>query len=242
MFAIVKRTVYSPVRNRILPYMALASFFSFALPSFASNVSWELYFTTDKPLKERIEDNKNDISSNKKKINESRIDIKNHADQLKQHQANIHNNERRTIDNETKINQNRSEIQTSAQDILKNREDISSANGLIFDNTQRINELNQQYHQFEKKTTSKFDAIDKRIGENHHKAMAGISSAMAMSAIPFIEGQQFSIGMGAGSYGGQGATALGTKFRINQQINTSAFASLDSTGNLGVAAGISYGW
>ena len=84
--------------------------------------------------------------------------------------------------------------------------------------------------------------MDNKIDKNHHKAMAGISSAMAMTSIPRVEGKVVSIGLGGGSYGGQSAMAFGSNFKIGDRASARTSLSYDTRNTMGVAAGISIGW
>ena len=189
-----------------------------------------------------IRKNQKTINDNSKKLNENRSKINLNEDKINENRQLIDNNERNTIINEKNIKRHGAKINDNSEKINKNRNDIAFAGSLINEHSLKIDEITDRQQQFEKKTASHFSTIDKRIGENHHKAMAGISSAMAMTAIPFVEGKRFSFGLGAGSYGGQGASALGSKMKLTSNINASAFASYDTTHNIGAAAGISIGW
>ena len=71
------------------------------------------------------------------------------------------------------------------------------------------------------------------------KANAGISSAMAMAALPQPTGKGISLGASVGMYMGQTSYALGvsgTEGNVRYNINT----SLTSKANVGFSAGIGY--
>ncbi len=71
------------------------------------------------------------------------------------------------------------------------------------------------------------------------KANAGISSAMAMAALPQTTGKGISLGASVGMYMGQTSYALGvsgTEGNVRYNINT----SLTSKANIGFSAGIGY--
>jgi len=93
-----------------------------------------------------------------------------------------------------------------------------------------------------RKLGSRFNLFENIITKNDKKAMAGISSAMSMSAIPRVEGKAVSMGLGGGSYGGQSAVAFGSHFELGTSARANTFMSYDTSRNMGVAAGISIGW
>ncbi|MRT26946.1 hypothetical protein GJV14_23560 [Enterobacteriaceae bacterium RIT697] len=190
----------------------------------------------------KINFNKQQIDEYKEKIKKNTNAIDTNKENIEKHQQLIDNNERNTIINEMKTKENKKRILVNTADIIKNNRNISDVKSLISENTTKINQLDFNQQRFETKTEHKFAAMDKRIGYYHHKAMAGVSSAMSMSAIPFVEGKRFSFGFGAGSYGGQGAVSFGSQFRLSEQIRSSAYMSYDSNKSIGVAAGISFGW
>lgn len=190
----------------------------------------------------KINFNKQQIDEYKEKIKKNTNTIDTNKENIEKHQQLIDNNERNTIINEMKTKENQKRILVNTADIIKNNRKISGVKSLISENTTKINQLDFNQQRLETKTEHKFSAMDKRIGNYHHKAMAGISSAMSMSAIPFVEGKRFSFGFGAGSYGGQGAVSFGSQFRLSEQIRSSAYMSYDSNKSIGVAAGISFGW
>lgn len=190
----------------------------------------------------KINYNKQQIDEHKQGIDKNKSDINTNKEKIEEQQKIINNNELHTIINDIKIKYDEKKILLNTEKITKNNKRISDAYGLISENTTKINQLDLNQQRFEMKTEHKFAAMDKRIGNYHHKAMAGVSSAMSMSAIPFVEGKRFSFGFGAGSYGGQGAVSFGSQFRLSEQIRSSAYMSYDSNKSIGVAAGISFGW
>lgn len=171
---------------------------------------------------------KNDIEKNKKDIENIGSDIQNIEDDSIKKIASINDNKRDVLINKKGISKNKIRIQ-----------DIDST---VKNNSISISHLSEDMKQFETKTNNRFQKLDQTVSKNHKKAMAGISAAMAMNAIPFIEGKTVSIGLGGGSYGGQGSMAFGSQFRISENIKSSTFLSYDSNKNVGVATGISFGW
>jgi hypothetical protein len=75
------------------------------------------------------------------------------------------------------------------------------------------------------------------------KAYSGIAQVGAMAAIPEPKsGQCYSVGMGVGTYGGQGAVALGGKAYINDNVSVGAGFGISSGSPSAVAAGASFSW
>ena len=172
-------------------------------------------------LKARTDDNENEISTNKER------GLKN--------QENI-------TKNNTLIKINQKGVELNKKGVERNSLMIYETNKKVKNNASSIDRLSNEFSGFEAKSVSHFRRIDETLTQNHKKAMAGISAAMAMNAIPFIEGKSVSMGFGSGSYGGQGALAFGSQFRVNDAIRSSTYISYDSNKNLGIAAGVAFGW
>jgi hypothetical protein len=190
----------------------------------------------------KINFNKQLIKEDKEVIDKNKSDIKTNKGKIEKQQQEINHNQSKTMINEINIKENQKETLANTKNIAKNNKKISDASGLISENTTNITQLHFNQQRFETKTEHKFAAMDKRIGDNHNKAMAGISSAMSMSAIPRVEGKVISMGLGGGSYGGQSAVAFGSHFKLGNSARASTFMSYDTSKNMGVAAGISIGW
>jgi hypothetical protein len=71
----------------------------------------------------------------------------------------------------------------------------------------------------------------------------GVATAMAMANIPQVEpGKTFSLGVGAGSFGGQGAFAAGGSWRINDNLVIKTSVGSADRGKFGVGGGASLSW
>jgi trimeric autotransporter adhesin len=75
------------------------------------------------------------------------------------------------------------------------------------------------------------------------KAYSGIAQVGALASIPEPKsGQCYSIGMGVGAYGGQGAVAFGGKAYVNDNITVGAGLGISSGSPSAMAAGASFSW
>lgn len=88
------------------------------------------------------------------------------------------------------------------------------------------------------------DAVNmNQLNNLSRKAYSGIAQIGALAAIPEPKsGQCYSVGMGVGTYGGQGAVALGGKAYINDNISVGGGFGISSGSPSAVAAGASFGW
>lgn len=89
---------------------------------------------------------------------------------------------------------------------------------------------------------NKVTNLDKRIDRNRKRADTGISGAMAMTAIPMVEGKRLSFGMAMAGYRDQGAVAAGFGLRTNASSAVKINTARDSQNGVGVAAGFALGW
>ena len=55
---------------------------------------------------------------------------------------------------------------------------------------------------------TRINNVERTVHQNCKVASAGISSAMAMSSIPYVENMKYSFGMGAAAYDGEAAMSL----------------------------------
>lgn len=171
---------------------------------------------------------KKDIKGNKEDINKNSSDIKSIKDD--------------TFKIKASNEQNKKEILNNKKGILNNKVKIEEVHRETQNNSNSLNQLTSEIDEFRQLTNNRFQKIDKTVAKNHKKAMAGISAAMAMNAIPFVNGKDVSVGVGSGSYGGQGSLAIGSQFQMTEIMRSSTYLSYDSNRNLGIAAGISMGW
>ncbi|MDE9487583.1 YadA-like family protein [Xenorhabdus bovienii] len=90
-------------------------------------------------------------------------------------------------------------------------------------------------------TDDRYNQLNKKLTHNYNRANAGISGAMAMSAIPQKFGYEKSVGIAVSSYRGQGALAVGAEWNTSARTVTRFNTSLDTQGGVGVAAGLAFG-
>ncbi|WP_293797666.1 YadA-like family protein [uncultured Pantoea sp.] len=199
-------------------------------------------YSINSSLKKRISNVDKIAKENTKKINTNQKNIGNNS-------ANIGANAKNIENNAKNIGTNGENIGANAKNIVKNKTKLDAHNERIANveknssqNTKSLNLLTDEFHGFETETKGRFSQMSKTISQNHKKAMAGISAAMAMNAIPLVNGKDVSVGVGSGSYGGQGSLAIGSQFQMTEIMRSSTYLSYDSNRNLGIAAGISIGW
>ena len=199
-------------------------------------------YSINSSLKKRISNVDKIAKENTKKINTNQKNIGNNG-------ANIGANAKKIENNAKNIGSNGENIGANAKNIVKNKTKLDAHNERIANveknssqNTKSLNLLTDEFHGFETETKGRFSQMSKTISQNHKKAMAGISAAMAMNAIPLVNGKDVSVGVGSGSYGGQGSLAIGSQFQMTEIMRSSTYLSYDSNRNLGIAAGISIGW
>lgn len=192
---------------------------------------------------------KKNIIAIQKTIIKTHADVLNHNEQIpviKKDIENIDSDMQKIKDDSIKktisINDNKSDIVINKKGIAKNKVKLQEVDITTKNNSTSISHLSEDMKQFETMTNNRFQKLNQTVSKNHKKAMAGISAAMAMNAIPFIEGKTVGMGLGGGSYGGQSAVAFGSHFKLGNSARASTFMSYDTSKNMGVAAGISIGW
>ena len=89
---------------------------------------------------------------------------------------------------------------------------------------------------------TRLNSIEKTVHENRKVASAGISSAMAMSAIPYLEYEKYSMGMGIASYDGEAAISIGATWKISEKGNLRIQGSYDSQNKAGIGIGVAFSW
>lgn len=203
-----------------------------------------LFFWHHKKNKDREDINRNtaNIKINQQSIGTNAAGIEANQQNIGTNAAGIEANRKeiganivRSKVNKNEINHNRSAIAANHESTLHNHE-------LITDNTHAIQTVTGQLSTFKFEAESRFSSIEDDIRKNDKRAMAGISAAMAMNAIPFVEGKNVSMGLSGGSYGGQSALAWGAIFKLGDNVRSGTYLSYDTSKNLGVAAGLSVGW
>ncbi|HHR6077827.1 TPA: YadA C-terminal domain-containing protein [Providencia alcalifaciens] len=146
------------------------------------------------------------------------------------------------------------EIQESNTATLQNIEEAevnSKAHAdLILRNQQMLNidrfdKLDKQdklHTQHFKQIDSRFERMESKINQTARDANAGIASVAAMSNIPYITGNRFSMGLGAGNFKNGKAVAAGAQYQIKQNLNVRSSISWNNSDSAVIGAGIAYGW
>ncbi|MFE4270096.1 autoagglutinating adhesin Saa [Escherichia coli] len=101
---------------------------------------------------------------------------------------------------------------------------------------------NKQVNALEQNTNQQFRQLRDQINKNRKRSDAGIAGAMAMTAIPMIDGKQYSFGMAASNYRDEQAIAAGIIFRTSENTVVRLNTSWDTQHGTGVATGMSIGW
>ncbi|MHC5224712.1 ESPR-type extended signal peptide-containing protein [Ignatzschineria sp. LJL83] len=111
-------------------------------------------------------------------------------------------------------------------------------NQKVESNTQQINHINNTLNHY----NTRINNIERKVQENRKVASAGISSAMAMSSIPYIESTKYSFGMGAATYDGQSAISMGLTYKTGENSRIKIQGSYDSQNKVGLGIGFAYGF
>jgi|GEM_PF-2700807 len=147
--------------------------------------------------------------------------------------ANITTNTNDIATNRTNIATNTANITTNTNDIAANKTKIASNSAAIALNTSEILNLRSDMN-------SKFENIDHKLDSQKNEYRAGIASLAAMSNIPNVSGQTFSVGFGIGQFRDQSAIAAGANWNLNEKVATKlslGFSDSDFTGGAGIAFG-----
>ncbi|EGB0931757.1 hypothetical protein H6Y00_004339, partial [Escherichia coli] len=142
---------------------------------------------------------------------------------------------------DSRVNQGNSD----AIDISKSYTDTSTRNTLNQATTYTDNRFNQSIDYTNSqinKVNGRIEQLDSKVNKNRQKAAAGIAGAMAMSSIPQNFSYDFQFGMGLANFDSEQAISAGGYYRVNDRTIVSLKSSFDTQNNLGVAAGVSYGW
>lgn len=156
---------------------------------------------------------------------------------------------RGVIANGTAVKQVESRVDVNESHIARNSQRIDRHDALIqrdeselADHESRISSLeqmNQDVSGFEQQVQKNSEDI----AANRKIAAGGISEAMAMSAIPQVgQDQRFSVGVGAGSFDGGSAIAVGVSASYGEHLIAKAGVSAATSGGVGANIGVSYGW
>ncbi|HFW4799682.1 TPA: YadA C-terminal domain-containing protein [Salmonella enterica subsp. diarizonae serovar 60-67:z35:-] len=91
-------------------------------------------------------------------------------------------------------------------------------------------------------TDNRFGELRKNLEHTEKRLNAGIAGVTALASIPYVEGNKFSYGVGAGTYQNGNAVAAGVQFRVSPSTNVRLNISWDSAGNNATGVGIAGGW
>ncbi|MEB5930160.1 YadA C-terminal domain-containing protein [Acinetobacter schindleri] len=147
--------------------------------------------------------------------------------------TNVSTNTNDIATNRTNIATNTANITTNTNDIATNKTKIASNSAAIALNTSEILNLRSDMN-------SKFENIDHKLDSQKNEYRAGIASLAAMSNIPNVSGQTFSVGFGIGQFRDQSAIAAGANWNLNEKVATKlslGFSDSDFTGGAGIAFG-----
>ncbi len=164
--------------------------------------------------------------------------------------GNIATNAGNIATNSTNIATNSTNIATNAGNIATNREDIDTNTAHLEDHEERITTNTTEIARVEGRVDTNWDAIGANqmdIATNRSNinglrkgldvATAGVAAAMALAALPDVEGAR-SFGVGLGTFDGKTAVAVG--FSYGTERFTFKVGAASSSGETGGSAGI--GW
>lgn len=107
----------------------------------------------------------------------------------------------------------------------------------------RADSTDQAIADMNARNNGKFASLGKQIDENHKKANAGTSTALAAAGIPqVLESQTFALGAATGGYEGEQALAVGFSARLSQSVVVKAAVGTDTQHGTGYNVGASVGW
>ncbi|QPT35480.1 YadA-like family protein [Proteus penneri] len=99
-----------------------------------------------------------------------------------------------------------------------------------------------KFNQIDNRINSSFQQLNDKIDENAKKANAGIASVAAMTNIPYVNYQKFSVGAGLGNYRNGNAIAVGMQYKLNENTHVRASTSWNSSDSAVFGGGIAIGW
>jgi hypothetical protein len=91
-------------------------------------------------------------------------------------------------------------------------------------------------------TDSKFGQLSNRIQRAEKRLNAGIAGVTAIASIPYVAGNDFSYGIGLGSYRNGNALAGGIQKKLSPNTNARLNVSWDSSSNAALGVGFAGGW
>ena len=105
----------------------------------------------------------------------------------------------------------------------------------VASNSHQIKHINNTLNHYNNRISN----LERTVQQNRKVASAGISSAIAMSSIPYSQSNKHSFGMGVGSYDGEAAVSMGVIFNISPDARFKIQGSYDTQNKAGVGVGFS---
>ncbi|MFD2723202.1 YadA-like family protein [Ignatzschineria indica] len=105
----------------------------------------------------------------------------------------------------------------------------------VVSNSHQIKHINNTLNHYNNRISN----LERTVQQNRKVASAGISSAIAMSSIPYSQSNKHSFGMGVGSYDGEAAVSMGVIFNISPDARFKIQGSYDTQNKAGVGVGFS---
>lgn len=136
-------------------------------------------------------------------------------------------------------NDNTAALQNAKSGIQNNKNSIKKDNIQVATNRKTISNNSKAIDT----NRNEIARNSQKIDENNDRAMRGVSQGMAMAAIKYdgIQEGHFSLGAGVGSYSDQTSIAVGTAYKINDDMLVNASVSgTDQDETFGYSAGFSY--
>lgn len=203
--------------------------------------------------------NTNDIKNNAVNIENNTQNIATNSKQISQNTSDIHDNttianknSQRISNNSQSIEKNTAGVNTNAYNISHlHNESINYTNNHVMayynKSKQYTDEKAQQTLQkannyTDQRVNQLSNVFNEKLKNLQNREDAGIASAMAMAAITAKPNRKYNIGMGLGYYGDQDAIAMAAKINTSPDSIVTLDTSYNSNHNVGVAAGITFGF
>ncbi|AOM42070.1 YadA-like family protein [Xenorhabdus hominickii] len=142
---------------------------------------------------------------------------------------------------EQNINDHTNKIVSNARKYVNDREKNTINETTHYTDKMVSNAFNESLKYAKDYNDTRYNQLNNKLTHNYNRANAGISGAMAMSAIPQKFGYEKSAGIAVSSFRGQGALAIGGEWNTSTNTVTHFNAAIDTLGGVGVAAGLSFG-
>ncbi|WP_162297634.1 YadA-like family protein [Ignatzschineria cameli] len=123
-------------------------------------------------------------------------------------------------------------VEKGSQDAI-NGSQLWKTNQQVAANSNQIKHINNTLNHY----NNRLSHLEQSVQQNRKVASAGISSAIAMSAIPYSSSGKHSFGMGVGSYDGEAAVSMGVIFNLSHDARFKIQGSYDTQNRAGVGVG-----